>query len=268
MPKFNRQRRNREQDFDSSGGNWLQTYADTITLLLAFFVLLYSMSTIDAEKFDRVLVSLHESFSGVLSEHQAQIPKEDPDITLPSPDRNIPEKEERMMENIYDQLKEYIDEADLADVVLLDKEEHGVVLRFQDKVLFDPGSANLKREGVDILNEIASILKEVPNEIKVEGFTDDVPQNTPEFPSNWELSTGRATTVLRNLTETGELDPERLSATGYGEYRPMVPNDSPENRQLNRRVDITVLWSIWEKGEFYDRDTTEMIDEGEDDIEL
>ncbi|ACB84986.1 flagellar motor protein MotB [Natranaerobius thermophilus] len=269
MPKFNRQRRSgKGNDNNKGGSNWLQTYGDMITLLLAFFVLLYSISTVDAEKFERMLVSLHESFSGVLPEHRAQIPREDPNITLPEPsERQVPSEEEQMMEDIYDQLEDYIEDADLAEVVMLETEERGIVIRFQDKILFDSGRAELRSESLEILGDIAEILEEIPNEIKVEGFTDDVPIDTPEFPSNWELSAARATTVLRYLSEEGGLDPGRLQATGYGEYRPMVPNDSPENRQLNRRVDITVLWSVWEQDDYYDRDTTDLFERGEDEIE-
>ncbi len=267
MPRPNRRRRS--QDSGESGSSWLQTYGDMITLLLAFFVLLYSISTIDAVKFERMMVSIHESFSGVLPERQAQMPREDPEIRLPDPsDREVPDEEELRMEEIYEELADYIEEADLEDIVLLEMEERGVVMRFQDKILFDPGEADLKQEGYEVLDDIAAILATVPNEITIEGFTDDVPQNTPEFPSNWELSTGRATTVLRFLAEEAGIEAERLSATGYGEYRPIVPNDSPENRQLNRRVDITLLWSTWEKGDLMDRDTVDLDEvESHEDLE-
>lgn len=268
MPRSNRQRRAKQSDQGESGGGWLQTYGDMVTLLMVFFIMLYSISTIDADKFERMMISIQESFSGVLPQHEAQIPREDPEMVLPEPEEEeVSTEEEEMMEDIYEQLAEYLDEEELADVVMLETEPRGIVIRFQDKILFDTGEAELRDESLDILDDIAGILEEIPNDIKVEGFTDDVPIDTPEFPSNWELSTGRATTVLRFLTEEGGLTPERLQATGYGEYRPMVPNDSPENRQLNRRVDLTVLWSTWEQDDYYDRDAEDLFERGEDEFE-
>ena len=264
MSRNNRDRRKLDSD-SSQGSNWLQTYGDMITLLLAFFVLLYSISTIDADKFERMMVSIHESFSGVLPQHDARIPSDDPqpELHLPQPqERDVPTEEEMEMQQVYEQLEDYIEEEELAELVMLETEDRGIVIRFQDKILFDTGKADLREEAFEILNEVAGILEEIPNEIKVEGFTDNVPINTPEFPSNWELSTARATTVLRYLAEEAEAEipPARLSATGYGEYRPIVPNEGPENRQLNRRVDLTVLWSTWEEGDFHDRDVTEDIE--------
>ncbi len=269
MPRSNKSRRgNKQSSQGEGGGGWLQTFGDMMTLLLVFFVLLYSISTIDADKFERMLISIQDSFSGVLPEHEAQIPQEDPDMVLPDPkEEDIPTEEEEMMEDVHDQLAEYLEDEELADVVMMETEDRGIVIRFQDKILFDPGEADLKEEAYQILEDIADILEELPNEISIEGFTDDVPQNTPEFPSNWELSTGRATAVLRFITEEAGLDPERLRATGYGEYQPMVPNDSPENRQLNRRVDITVLWSTWGQDEYFDRDDDDLFERGEDEFE-
>lgn len=270
MSRPNRDKRKFDSDESSGGSNWLQTYGDMITLLLAFFVLLYSISTIDADKFERMMVSIHESFSGVLPQHDSRIPRDDPqpETHLPQPqERDIPDEEEREMQEIFEQLEDFIEDEDLAEVLMLETEERGIVIRFQDKILFDTGRAELRQESFDILGEVAEILEEIPNEIRVEGFTDDVPIGTAPFPSNWELSTARATTVLRYLADETEIAPERLSATGYGEYRPIVPNDSPENRQMNRRVDLTVLWSVWEEGDYYDRDATEdveILEEGAD----
>jgi len=124
-----------------------------------------------------------------------------------------------------------------------------VVLSFQDVALFPLGSAELTPGARDMIGKIGKILIKVPQYLRVEGHTDDLPINTREFPSNWELSVARATSVVQELIHRLNFSPRRLSATGYGEFRPRVPNDSPDNRQQNRRVDIVVLKSKYETAE-------------------
>ena len=126
--------------------------------------------------------------------------------------------------------------------VKLEMAERGLVITLVDEVLFDSGKAKIRSEGKDILDKIAPILKrETPrNEIGIEGHTDNVPIKYSGYKSNWELSTARATDVLHYILNKGKLDPKNLSATGYGEYRPVEPNDTKEGRQKNRRVEIIV----------------------------
>jgi chemotaxis protein MotB len=119
-------------------------------------------------------------------------------------------------------------------------DERGLVLRFQDSVLFEKSKADILSQTLGALKEIAKILKTTDNPIRIEGHTDDLPINTVKYPSNWELSTTRATNVLRFLIQEG-LPGNRLSAVGYGEFRPLVPNDSEENRKKNRRVDLVLI---------------------------
>ena len=108
-------------------------------------------------------------------------------------------------------------------------------------MFFDLGKANLKPEAVEILRKVAPTLRSLPNPLRVEGHTDDLPIRTSQFPSNWELSVHRATNVVRYLVEEEGFDPKKLSAAGYSEYRPLVPNNSDANRQINRRVDIIIM---------------------------
>ena len=131
----------------------------------------------------------------------------------------------------------------------LENVERGVVIHFTDRVLFDLGKAELKPEAKEVLQLVAQELKAWPNHIRVEGHTDNLPIRTAPYPSNWELSTARATEVLRYLIDVGGLAPERMSAAGYGEYRPIAPNDSEEGRAKNRRVDIVLLRSGLEVSE-------------------
>ncbi len=272
MAKHSRRRKKEEENGDDEA--WLRTYGDMITLLLCFFVLLFSFSTIDDETFDEILISLHESFSGVLPEGRTMVPPEDQqDIAEDVPDevREAQEdarEEVEEMEELQQQLEEYVQEEDLEEVMSIIMDDRGLMLRFQDKILFDTARAELRPEAQSVLSEISIFLNEVDNEITVEGHTDDRPMHGPQFDTNWELSTGRATSVLRFLSEENDVAPERLSAVGYGEYRPLAPNDSPENMQLNRRVDITILWSTYERGDLMDRGPEEDLIDSEELDEL
>ncbi|UMZ73368.1 flagellar motor protein MotB [Natranaerofaba carboxydovora] len=261
MARHSRRKRKEEEAEDTEA--WLRTYGDMITLLLCFFVLLFSFSTIDDETFDQIMISLHQSFSGVLPEGRTMVPPEDQidigkDEVPEDPELDETQEEEvEEMKELQQQIEEYIEERDLDDVMSIIMDERGLMLRFQDKILFDTARAELRDEAENILSEISVFLNQVDNEITIEGHTDDRPMRGPQFDTNWELSTGRATSVLRFLAEDNDIEPHRLSAIGYGEYRPLVPNDSPDNMQLNRRVDMTILWSTFERGEFLDRGADE-----------
>jgi chemotaxis protein MotB len=121
--------------------------------------------------------------------------------------------------------------------------ERGLVVSLASSAFFDAGEAALRPEAIALMRTVAWTLKNSGRQIMIEGHTDDTPIHTYQFPSNWELSTARATAVVRYLVEAYKLPPERLSAAGYGEYKPLVGNTSPENRAKNRRVDIVILSS-------------------------
>ncbi len=263
---MSRDRKRRKEGEGMDKNAWLQTFGDMMTLLLVFFVMLFSFSTIDHETFEEIMISIHESFSGVLEAGTTKVPPEDvKDIAddVPEDFGDDMTEEQREMMDMYQQFDDYIEEKNLDEVMSIMMDERGLMLRFQDKILFDSGKAELKPEAREILTKVAEILAQVDNEVTVEGHTDNVPQYSYRFPSNWELSTGRATSVLRYLVEENDMEPQRFFAAGYGEYRPIAPNTSPENRQLNRRVDITVLWSYYERDEYLDRGTEEDLVEAE-----
>jgi chemotaxis protein MotB len=119
-------------------------------------------------------------------------------------------------------------------------QKEGLVITFSEKYMFDSGKAEIYPEAKEVIKNIASLLIDEPNRISIEGHTDNTPINTPEFPSNWELSTKRATNVLKYLLEELKFDPIRLTAAGFGEWHPVAPNDTPENKAKNRRVDLIV----------------------------
>lgn len=119
-------------------------------------------------------------------------------------------------------------------------QKEGLVITFSEKYMFDSGKADIYLEAKQVIRDIAALLVDEPNRISIEGHTDNTPINTPEFPSNWELSTKRATNVLKYLLEELKFEPKRLTAAGFGEWHPVAPNDTPENKAKNRRVDLIV----------------------------
>ncbi|MDW7672902.1 MAG: OmpA family protein [Bacillota bacterium] len=237
----NDRKKNREENKGESG--WLLTYADMITLVLTFFILLYTMSTIDVIKFSQVVASVKGSL-GVIdggrtieSEPLNDMGEMEDEILQMLKDW---EEEEDTIRDIVIRLEALLEVEQIQDAVRILVDERGINIRFLDHVLFDRGRAELKPEAKPLLDEVYNIISELDNQIRVEGYTCDLPSNTVEFPTNWELSTRRATNVLRYLHEKG-VDGERLSAVGYGEYRPLVPNTNEAQRRQNRRADIIIL---------------------------
>ena len=236
-----RRRKNDETEQDKSD-LWLLTYSDMVTLCLTFFVLLYSFSTIDTVKWKSLIVSVQGAL-GVMPGSQTPATDDsdfDPTEQISMDQYLRYEAERQRMAEIQEKVDEFLAANDLEGDVLTSMEERGVVIRFQDSVLFPKSKADLYPESKMILAGLAEIMKEIKNPIRIEGHTDDLPINTVRFPSNWELSTSRATTVLRFLIAEG-VQGENLSAVGYGEFRPLVPNLTEAERKKNRRVDIVLL---------------------------
>jgi len=229
---------------EQSQSPWLVTYSDVVTLLLCFFVLLFSFSEINAQRFQTILAAFQASL-GVLDGGRTLIETK-PDMQG-SGDWELKDVEfyrpelEAQLRDVYSRVRDFVEERGIGASLQVELGERGVTVRFADAVFFDLGKADLKPEALRTLDEVAVLLKEVPNHIRIEGHTDNWPISTERFPSNWELSTARATNVLRYLVEQHGLDPTRVSAAGYGEYRPLMPNDTDENRARNRRVDIVIL---------------------------
>ncbi|MBC5630954.1 OmpA family protein [Clostridium sp. NSJ-6] len=226
------QRRRRKQD-DINTNAWMDTYADTITLLLTFFILLYSFSTIDNEKLKQIASSLKGQVSGT------------PMVVEPIGDEVEILEPGVGSKNPYDILVEkvttIIEENGLSDVITIREEDAGVILQLGNSILFDSSKAILKSESFEALDVISSIIPQIDNEIMVQGHTDNRPINSYVYPSNWELSTARAVAVVKYFINEKGLDPARFSATGYGENRPLVENTSSANMEINRRVDILIV---------------------------
>lgn len=235
-------RRKRQKESSSGSASWLTTYSDLVTLLLCFFVLLFSFSEIDAEKF-RSIMNSFQAGAGVL---QGGTSLETP-ITPIEDDLDSEAELGTLMEH----LEDYAETLGLGDKIIIQVEERGIVVRFMDNVFFDSGSAEIKPESFEILKPVAELLNReefVNRQIKVEGHTDsDLILRSVRYPTNWELSSARATNVLRYLVEVESMDGERVSSSGYSYYRPIMSNDTAENKSLNRRVDIIILKDVYQE---------------------
>ncbi|MEY8415758.1 OmpA/MotB family protein [Tissierella praeacuta] len=235
-------RRRRQEESGGGSPGWLTTYSDLVTLLLCFFILLFSFSNVDAEKFRSIMASF-QGGSGVL----------EGGTSLDIPINTIEDYMdiEADLKSLIEHLDEYAETLGLGERLEIKPEERGIVIRFMDNVLFDSGSAEIKPGSLDILKSVAEMLnrEEFSNrQIKVEGHTDsDQIIRSSKFPTNWELSSARATNVLRYLVEVENIEGNRVSSSGYSYYRPILPNDSPENKAKNRRVDIVILKDSYEE---------------------
>jgi chemotaxis protein MotB len=228
-----RMRRRRNDEDEENLERWLLTYADLITLLLAFFIIMYSMSKVDSERFSSIM----DALNGVLRGGEVGLAAEGAIITYANNTGNA----EQQKAELYEEVQQMLDDHGLGGSVEARMDAHGVVMTLGEQVLFDQGRADLKPSAMQVLDEIVEILAELTHSIRIEGHTDNVPINNERFASNWELSVARSTSVIRYLLEEHGLPPEKLSAAGCGEYRPIEPNDTPEQRAMNRRVDIVLL---------------------------
>jgi chemotaxis protein MotB len=229
---------------------WLLTYADLITLLMVFFVVLYSMSSADSSKWKQISAALQQAFNVDVLRGQSASALDDGNSTPALPIDNVIQNNEvpqatRIQNNVQAAIDAQPSSSQAPDVsVGVDTE--GVVIRLSGSYLFDSGRAELKPNSFGVLDAIASELKLLPNDVRVDGHTDSTPIDSPRYPTNWELSAARALAVTRYFTETDGIQATRMEAAGFGEFRPLVLNDTRVHRALNRRVEIHVLSSVWE----------------------
>jgi chemotaxis protein MotB len=244
---------------------WLVSYADMITLLMAMFLVLWSMASINTSKFESLAASLREAFSGKILPggeavmqpgNQSEAEQASPEPPIPtiqpitSPEStdqgdgqrsDAPQKEREDLEKLKRQIDQWTEEHGLSTQVQTTIARRGLVVTvLTDRVLFDSGSAELKPAAASLLDALARLLKtQVRNPIQVEGNTDNVPVSG-RFPSNWELSTARSTAVVRALIRR-KVGPDRLTAAGYADRHPIASNATEGGRRRNRRVELVVL---------------------------
>ena len=256
---------------------WLCTFNDLMTLLLTFFVLLLSMSTLESKSIKEVQTTLLNAL-GVMEAGAAReqsiidkifrieeigrkikifrnimIPREDIVIEEDLAEGDVPPridafkviKEEgtkpvavKEEEYIFNQFKELLDKGFLEPGIVVIKRKRGVLLRLADSILFDTGSDTLRPESLAVLKKIAALMKKTHLNILIEGHTDSSPIRTERYPSNWELSVARAVGVTEYLVESCSISPERMAVVGYGDQVPLAPNDTDKNRKKNRRIEV------------------------------
>ncbi|NLL04809.1 MAG: OmpA family protein [Clostridiaceae bacterium] len=260
MSKANR-RSFSEDEVQEGAPEWMTTYSDLVTLLLTFFILLFSMASVDSQKFKEVAISLRSAFMNV-SNGELYYFNEGKDIysvldeTLPSDvgdeNTNNDNKEggnisategqdkEATIKQFKKQVEDLISDLELDEYVHVVDDKTSIILRIDSVILFDIGKADIKGSGKETIKKLAELMRRLDTNIVVQGHTDTLPINTSLFPTNWELSTKRATNVVIFLVDECSLDPTQLTATGNGEFRPIAPNDTEVNRQKNRRIDIVI----------------------------
>lgn len=243
----------REKKSPKGSPAWMTTYSDMITLLLVFFVLLFSMSQIDVARFEAIAESFRNRniFDGSPStidfenSYESAVGRDQDDFSDLAKENlfNSDQLTQNQMslEELLAEVEGFLEEHQLQDVISANRTDQGVVLILQERILFDTAEAIIKPEGEPFLDKVALLLNNIPNYVRVEGHTDNRPISTVQFPSNWELSSARASSVIRYIIDSGDFVEERFIAAGHGDTRPIVPNDSSENWQRNRRVEIIIL---------------------------
>jgi chemotaxis protein MotB len=253
--------RKKKEEEHENHERWLVSYADFITLLFAFFTTLYAISTVDAQKMGKMVLSMRESFDNTVFKPGSKTLSlsESPGSGASSTSARDLLQSIKLSKNTHikvttqvlkgdkelGKLKQAIEHtlgpALLKGIIRTHIEPRGLVISLGEGGFFDSGSADIKPEGRILLDAIATSLAPVGNQIRIEGHTDNVPISNLKFPSNWELSSTRSSNIVRYLISQFSFKPELLSPAGFAEYRPVASNETEEGRARNRRVDVVVL---------------------------
>ena len=256
----------REPEKHANHERWLVSYGDFITLLFAVFVTLYAMSQSDKKKAEEVMQSIQQSFGmiqagapspkmNVLPTTQVSIiPNIKPEmVVVPGTRSARGQAKTRADEKDFRQIKlsieAYLVKQGAQSKVSLTITRRGLIVSLKEAGFFDSGQAQIKPSAHELINTIAEAMVQYNNPLRLEGHTDNIPISTSQFPSNWELSTARAVNGLKYLVKNFDVDPDKISATGYAEFRPLADNATAEGRAKNRRVDLVMLSNDGERGE-------------------
>ena len=216
---------------------WLITYADMITLLMVFFIVLYASSIVDSNKFQSLAASLQQAFNvDVLQGFDLETTSADPAAA-----EALVAALKQDVESLRSELDALRGPALSRGDIAVEVNREGILISIYGNLLFDSGKATINYEALDVLQRVARAIATKPYPMRVEGHTDNIPIDTQVYPSNWELSTARATAVVRYLIDSG-ISPQRVQAVGYGETRPLNGNLNRDQRARNRRVDIQLIY--------------------------
>jgi len=233
-------RKPRPEDKQISCPLWMGTWGDMISLLFCFFVLLFAMSTIDAQKFEKLAISLRGSL-GVMKGGRAQEEASNQFGGESGREPGSAPRYELDIRSVARTVESYLKNEGLEKSIQLRVNQRGITVSMSDQFMFDSGSAELKPAAKRTLSMIAGLVRDISPAVAVEGHTDSDPLQGGIYRNNWGLSAARSASVVTWLEEDGKYDPVALQIVGYGSARPIVPNDTAANRSLNRRVDIVFL---------------------------
>jgi chemotaxis protein MotB len=219
-----------------------------MTLLMVFFVIMYSIAQIDVKKYQLVAQSLSRAFGGDASAIvDPQISQSGTGVgdTKPGPVtiQDFPPRQPDTLD-VATNIGSTLSAAGLSSEVTVNNNAEGVLISISEQLLFQPGSADIQPTAKAVLDQLATMLKTIPNDVRVVAHTDPAAPVDPVYASNWELSTARATNIVRYLIEYGSIAPERLTAAGQAEFHPLFPNDTPEHMAFNRRADIIIVYPL------------------------
>lgn len=264
---MSKRRRRKKEEENNLAESWLIPYSDILTLLLALFVILFAMSSVDAQKFNMLSRAFNEMFTGGtgLLSYTSTIPTGNGDmksITNKNMNQSQAQQAQQAQTETEKELQEkadaykkdqeelnalqvkvnaYIQNNSLTDKLQTSLTSEGLLVTIRDNVLFDSGSADVRSQDIPIAQQIASLLvMDPPRNIIISGHTDNVPIKNSKYASNWELSVMRAVNFMKIILQNNSLDPKWFSAKGFGEYQPVASNDTPEGRAKNRRVEILI----------------------------
>ncbi len=241
--KFHYEENNMDYEGDISN-SWMIIYSDMITIILCFFIIFFTFTAEENTLLFKLKNSLENKVSKLNTEVEElntvneRLKKETASLSqklfnLTNIERDVKTSNEDFISFLRDNNL-------LEDVTILE-DENQLVIRFKDSILFDSGEAEIRQEGYEVLDRIADKLKKIENDFVVEGYTDNVPIKTHEFPSNWELSSARAINVVKFFINNKNINEDRISFSGWGERKPIASNDTEEGRAKNRRIEIKII---------------------------
>ncbi len=239
-------RKRKKHAEDHMDESWLIPYADILTLLLALFIVLFAMSSVDAVKFQQLSKAFNDIFVGGTGVMEHLSPNSEGQNTEPLIGKNdqegsLGEVDQKELSELEQRVAQYIQQNSLEEKLETSLTGEGLLVTIRDNVLFESGSADIQENNLQVAREIASLMvMDPPRSIIISGHTDNVPISNSQFSSNWDLSVMRAVNFMKIILEHEQLNPEWFSAKGYGEFKPVAPNDTIEGRAENRRVEILI----------------------------